>query len=114
MIETDRISDYLRQLTPQARSNFSSSLNGWKPAAPQYQGTAPLLANLRAEFRKSKKTHHRVANPSRHFFNPVELQLVDGAPEHENSGRILRGSLAAIWEWISQDCCRRWPANMSP
>jgi len=29
--------------------------------------------------------------------------LVDGAPEHDNSGRILRGSLAAIWEWISHD-----------
>ncbi len=29
--------------------------------------------------------------------------LVDGAPEHANSGRIQRGSLAAIWEWISRD-----------
>jgi hypothetical protein len=33
----------------------------------------------------------------------VEPLLVDGAPEHQNSGRILRGSLAAIWELISQD-----------
>jgi hypothetical protein len=32
--------------------------------------------------------------------------LVDGAPEHENSGRIQRGSLAAIWEWISRDLLR--------
>ena len=25
------------------------------------------------------------------------------SPEHVNSGRILRGSLAAIWQWISRD-----------
>jgi hypothetical protein len=29
--------------------------------------------------------------------------LVDGAPEHANSGRIQRGSLSPIWEWISRD-----------
>jgi hypothetical protein len=33
----------------------------------------------------------------------LEPLLIDGAPEHANSGRILRGSLAAIWEWISRD-----------
>jgi hypothetical protein len=39
----------------------------------------------------------------RYFFLPLEPLLVDGAPEHANSGRIQRGSLAAIWEWISRD-----------
>jgi hypothetical protein len=78
-------------------------LNGWKPAAPKYQAQRRSWEKLRAEFRKSEKIHHRVANPLRHFFYPVEPLLVDGAPEHENSGRILRGSLAPIWEWISQD-----------
>ena len=29
--------------------------------------------------------------------------LVDGAPEHANSGRIARSSLVPIWEWISRD-----------
>jgi hypothetical protein len=62
-----------------------------------------MLENLRAELRKGGQSHHRVANPSRYFFGPVESLLVDGAPEHDNSGRILRGSLAAIWEWISRD-----------
>jgi hypothetical protein len=41
--------------------------------------------------------------PSRFFFAPLEPILVDNAPEHANAGRIQRGSLAAIWEWISQD-----------
>jgi hypothetical protein len=29
--------------------------------------------------------------------------LVDGVPEHANSGRIQRGSLPALWEWISRE-----------
>jgi hypothetical protein len=103
MIQTGRIDSYLQQLTPQARSSLLIELERLEACGAEVPGAAPLLENLRAEFRKSKKTHHRVANPSRHFFNPLEPLLVDGAPEHENSGRILRGSLAAIWEWISHD-----------
>jgi hypothetical protein len=103
MNQADQIGDYLQRLTPQARSRLLIELERLEACGAQVPGTAPLLENLRAEFRKGDKTHHRVANPSRHFFNPVELLLVDGAPEHENSGRILRGSLAAIWELIGRD-----------
>ena len=103
MNQADRIGDFLQRLTPQARSSLLIELERLEACGAEVPGAAPLLEKLRAEFRKSEKTHYRVANPSRHFFNPVEPLLVDGAPEHENSGRILRGSLAAIWEWISQD-----------
>jgi hypothetical protein len=103
MIQADRIGDYLGQLTPQARSSLLIELERLEACGAAVPGTAPLLENLRAEFRKGQKTHRRVANPSRHFFHPVEPLLVDGAPEHQNSGHIHRGSLAAIWEWISQD-----------
>jgi hypothetical protein len=103
MNQADRIGDYLQRLTPHARSSLLIELERLEACGAEAPGAALLLESLRAEFRKSEKTHHRVANPSRHFFNPVEALLVDGAPEHENSGRIHRGSLAAIWEWISQD-----------
>jgi hypothetical protein len=103
MIKADRIGDYLRQLTPQARSSLLVELERLEACGAEMPGAAPLLENLRAEFRKGDKTHHRVANPSRLFFNPIEPLLVNGAPEHENCGRILRGSLAAIWEWINHD-----------
>jgi hypothetical protein len=66
-------------------------------------GSAEILAKLRAEFRKDGSTQIRVGNPSRYFFAPLEPLLIDGAPEHANSGRILRGSLSPIWEWISRD-----------
>jgi hypothetical protein len=103
MIQADRIGDYLRQLTPQARGCLLIELERLETCGTEVPGASSLLENLRAEFRNSEKTHHRVANPSRHFFKPVETLLVDGAPEHENSGRIRRGSLAAIWEWVGQD-----------
>lgn len=103
MIQADRIGEYLRQLTPQARSSLLIELERLEACGAEVHGTATMLEHLRAEFRKGGQPNHRVANPSRHFFSPVEPLLVDGAPEHDNSGRILRGSLAAIWEWISHD-----------
>jgi hypothetical protein len=103
MIQGDRISEYLQQLTPQARSSLLVELERLEACGAAVPGTATLLENLRAELRKGGQSHRRVANPSRYFFSPVESLLVDGAPEHDNSGRILRGSLAAIWEWISRD-----------
>jgi hypothetical protein len=103
MIQGDRIGEYLRQLTPQARSSLLVELERLEACGAAVPGTATMLENLRAELRKGGQSHHRVANPSRYFFSPAESLLVDGAPEHDNSGRILRGSLAAIWEWISRD-----------
>jgi len=103
MIQADRIGEYLRQLTPQARSSLLVELERLEACGADVPGAATMLEMLRAELREGGQSHDRIANPSRHFFNPVEPLLVDGAPEHENSGRILRGSLAAIWEWISRD-----------
>jgi hypothetical protein len=67
--------------------------------------TADIQARLRAEFRKDGSSQNR-ATPSRYFFAPLEPLLVDGAPEHANSGRIGRGSLTPIWEWICHDLLR--------
>ena len=109
MTEADRIDDYLQRLTPLARSCLLTELERLEVCGDEIPGSAALLEKLRAEFRKNEQTHkggqapERVANPSRYFFNPLEPLLVNGAPEHANSGWILRGSLAPIWEWISRD-----------
>jgi hypothetical protein len=103
MTQADQIGDYLRHLTPQARGSLLVELERLEACGAEVSGAATMLESLRAEFRKGGQAHHRVANSSRHFFYPVEPLLVDGAPEHDNSGRILRGSLAAIWAWISHD-----------
>jgi hypothetical protein len=103
MIEPDRIADYLQRLTPLARSNLLTELERLEVCGAEMPGGAAILEKLRAEFRQTRQSHERVANPSRYFFAPLEPLLIDGAPEHANSGRILRGSLAAIWQWISRD-----------
>src|SRR5262249_50495448 len=66
-------------------------------------GSADIRAKLRAEFGKDGSTQNRESQPSYHFFAPLEPLLVEGAPEHSNAGRIPRGSLTPIWEWITRD-----------
>jgi hypothetical protein len=103
MVLADRIQEFLQRLTPVARSNLLTELERLEVCGAEMPGSAEVLASLRAEFRKGGPTQARAGNPSRHFFAPLEPMLVDGAPEHANLGRIQRGSLAAIWEWISRD-----------
>jgi hypothetical protein len=103
MIQPDRIHDYLQRLTPVARSNLLAELERLELCGEEMPGAAAVLEKLRAELRKSGQIHDRAGNPSRYFFAPLEPLLIDGAPEHANSGRIQRGSLSPIWEWISRD-----------
>jgi hypothetical protein len=103
MIRADRIADYLQRLTPQARSNLLTELERLEVCGAEMPGGAAILEKLRTEFRQTTQSNKRVANPSRYFFAPLEPLLIDGAPEHANSGRILRGSLAAVWQWIGRD-----------
>jgi hypothetical protein len=109
MIAPDKIEDYLQRLTPTARSNLLTELERLEVCGAALTGSADILEKLRAEFRKGERPpksgqpQQRVANPSRYFFTPLEPLLVNGAAEHAHSGRILRGSLAPIWEWITKD-----------
>jgi hypothetical protein len=99
----DRIQDFLQRLTPQARNRLLTELERLEVCGAEMPGSTAVLEKLRAEFRKDGHTRRRVLDPSSYFFAPLEPLLVDGAPEHANSGLIQRGSLSAIWEWISRD-----------
>jgi hypothetical protein len=103
MALADRIGEFLQRLTPMTRSNLLTELERLELCEDEMPGSAEILAKLRAELRKDSSTQHRAGNPSRHFFAPLEPLLTDGTPLHANSGRITRGSLSAIWEWISRD-----------
>jgi len=102
-MQAERIEDYLQRLTPVARGSLLTELERLEGCGSGMPGSAEILRKLRVEFRKDGSTQNRRDNPSRYFFAPLEPLLVDGAPEHANSGRILRGSLSPIWEWISRD-----------
>jgi hypothetical protein len=103
MLLADRIGDYLRRLTPLARGNLLAELERLEACFVEIPGSAAVLEKLRAELRAGGQPPDRGGNPQRYFFAPLEPVLVDGAAEHANSGRILRGSLTSIWEWINRD-----------
>jgi hypothetical protein len=97
----DRVREYLKRLTPLARSSLLTEIERMQLYGEDISGSALILAELRAEFRKGGETHDRLGNPSRHFFKPIEALFVDRPPERANSGQISRGSLSPIWEWIN-------------
>jgi hypothetical protein len=102
-IQAGRIRKYLGHLTQQARSSLLVEIERMQMYDEDISGFEIILAELRAEFRKSGETHSRIGNPSRYFFKPIEALFVDRSPERANSGQISRGSLSAIWQWINQD-----------
>lgn len=102
-IQVDRIRKYLGHLTQQARSSLLVEIERMQMYDEDISGFEIILAELRAEFRRSGETHNRIGNPSRYFFKSTEALFVDRSPERANSGQISRGSLSAIWEWINND-----------
>jgi hypothetical protein len=103
MKKPNRIQEFLQRLTPPVRSNLLNELERLELCGAEIPGSATIVEKLRAEFRGGGQSHARMGNPQRYFFAPLEPLLVNGAAEHANSGRLQRGSLAAIWEWISRD-----------
>src|SRR5215471_9804996 len=103
MAQIDRIWEFLQRLTPLTRSCLLNELERLDVCGIEVPGSADIQARLRAEFRKDGPNQNRMNTPSRVFFLPLDPLLIDGAPEHDNPGRIPRGSLAPIWEWIGRD-----------
>jgi hypothetical protein len=103
MNEIDQLSEFLRKLTPLSRSCLLSELERLELCGIDMPGSTDIQAKLRAEFRKDGSSQARATSPSRYFFAPLELLLIDGAPEHANAGRISRNTLTPIWEWICRD-----------
>src|SRR5436309_15430328 len=102
MNDIDQLSEFLQKLTPLSRSCLLSELERLELCGIDMPGSADIQARLRAELRKDAPTQN-IPTPFRYFFAPLEPLLIDGDPEHANSGRIARGSLAPIWEWIGRD-----------
>src|SRR5215470_15088067 len=98
----EKIWEFLQRLSPLTRSSLLAELERLELCGVEMPGSADIRAKLRAEFGKEGPAQNR-ETPSSYFFAPLEPLLVEGAPEHPNSGRIPRGSLAPIWEWITRD-----------
>jgi hypothetical protein len=102
MIQT-RLKEFLLLLTPPTRSNLLDELERLELSGSEIPGAGEVMETLRAEFRNNGQTQKRNGIPARYFFAPLEPLLIEGAPQHAATGGIQRGSLPAIWEWISRD-----------
>lgn len=102
MVQT-RLKEFLQRLTPPTRSNLLDELERLELSGNEIPGAGEVMEALRAEFRGSGQSQKRNSPAARYFFAPLEPLLVDGAPQHATTGGIQRGSLSAIWEWISRD-----------
>jgi hypothetical protein len=102
MIQT-HLKEFLQRLTPPTRSNLLDELERLEHCGAEIPGAVQVIETLRAEFRGNGQTQKRNSTPARYFFAPLEPLLVEGAPQHAVTGGIQRGSLSAIWEWISRD-----------
>jgi hypothetical protein len=101
-MQVERIWEFLRRLNPSTQSCLLAELERLELCGIDMPGSADIRARLRAELRVDGPSEGS-PTPSSYFFAPLAPLLVDGAPEHDNSGRIARGSLAPIWEWIGRD-----------
>jgi len=96
--------DFLARLSPLTRKSLLSELERLELCGVDVPRSADIQAKLRAEFGMTGADKDRDTNsPPRLFFAPLNPLLSEGAPEHANSGKIPRGSLGPIWEWISRD-----------
>jgi hypothetical protein len=93
---------YLRQLTSTARNHLLIELERLHMSGDDIPGSELLLEQLRTEFRQGEKSHERIKDPARHFFQPAEPFLANCTPERAHAGQISRGSLATIWELIAR------------
>jgi hypothetical protein len=103
MAQVDRIWEFLQRLSPLTRNCLLTELERLELGGVDMPGTTEIQARLRAEFRKDGSSQNRTQSPSRYFFTPLEPFLFDGAPTHTSCGRLPRGSLMPIWEWICRD-----------
>lgn len=99
--QIDRLHQYLKQLTLQERAHLLAEMERLQLYGENLAGCDVVIEELRAELHAKGQSDGRDDAASRFFFEPLEPVLVDGPPERAGSGRISRGSLPTIWEWMT-------------
>jgi hypothetical protein len=102
-LPVERLRDYLRELTPEARALLVAELERSILRGENVPGIQAVLQELRSALRTVQQPS-RIGNPARLFFRPLEPFLVtDRGAAVLSPGRIERGCLMPIWEWIARD-----------
>jgi len=109
----ERLRQYLRQLTPQARSLLIGELERSVLRADDVAGADLVLHELRGIVREQREGAPRIGHSARLFFRPLEPYLVDDRGDHKHPGRIARSSLETLWTWIRRDLAPDEAENFS-
>jgi hypothetical protein len=99
----ERLREYLRTLTPQARAMLVQELERNLLRGGESAGNELILQELRRAIRAEGQPVPRLGDAARLFFAPLEPFLIDAPADHKRSGRIARSSLEPIWAWICRD-----------
>jgi hypothetical protein len=99
----ERLREYLRTLTPAARSMLVHELERGMARGEETAGNELILEELRRTLRADAQPTPRMGDADRLFFAPLEPFLVDARADHRRIGRIARVSLDPIWAWLARD-----------
>ena len=99
----ERLREYLRTLTPKARTMLVHELERNMLHGDESAGNDLILQELRRTIRADNQPTPRIGDTARLFFTPLEPFLIDVAADHKRIGRIARVSLEPIWAWIARD-----------
>jgi hypothetical protein len=99
----ERLRDFLRELSPGARSLLIGELERSLLRGEEVVGADLVLQELRRIVREQRDTAPRIEDSARLLFKPLEPFLVDDRGDHKHPGRIARSSLDALWNWIRRD-----------
>ena len=99
----EKLRQYLRELSPQARAMLLAALERAALSGEAVTGGDLILQQLRHIVREQREQAPRIGNSARLFFKPLEPFLVDDEPEHRHPGRIARASLEMLWSWVRRD-----------
>ena len=99
----ERLRQFLRELSPQARSLLIGELERSLLRGDDVAGADLVLQELRRVVREQRDGAPRIGNSARLFFKPLEPFLVDDRGDHKHPGRIARSSLEMLWTWIRRD-----------
>jgi hypothetical protein len=99
----ERLRQFLRELSPGARSLLIGELERAVLRGDEVTGANLVLQELRRIVREQRERVPRIEDSARLLFNPLEPFLVDDRGDHKHPGRVARSSLDALWNWIQRD-----------
>lgn len=99
----ERLRQFLRELSPGARSLLIGELERSVLRGEEVTGADLVLQELRRILREQRDGTLRIEDSAQLLFKPLEPFLVDDRGDHKHPGRVARSSLEALWNWIQRD-----------